>query len=146
MAIERVENLTEPGADLQDGDEIKVYHTSGATEIKQYHAPGSSYTLDVLVNGNPGEAIVAPGDTVTIDVTALKDGSKTTDFDGAIHRVPILDVDGSKAALIKVTIQDGTASATFTPGEAGIYTVDTAKIYPAVTQASIPNQPVVIAE
>ena len=108
--------------------------------------PGPQFTLDVLVNGNSGEAIVSPGDTVTIDVTALKDGSTTTEFDGNTHRVPIFDVDGSKAALIKVTIQNGTASATFMPSEAGIYTVETSKIHPNVTQARIPNAPVVIAE
>lgn len=105
-----------------------------------------NYSLDVLVNGSPGEVIVAPAETVTIDMTALKDGTKTTDFDGNTHRVPIFDVDGSKAAIIRVTLQNGAASATFAPGEIGIYTVDTTKIHPAVTKASIPNTPVVIAE
>ena len=104
------------------------------------------YTLDVLVGGNASELIVSPGTSVTIDVTALKDGSQTTDFDGNTHRVPVLNIDGNMAALLTVKIQNGTASATFTPSNAGIFTVDTKKVYPAVSKAKIPNKPLVVAE
>lgn len=122
-------------------------YDSGTGEFSPPPAPdtGPNYVIEALVDGAQ-EVTVTAGTEVSIGITARKDGSTTTDFDGNTHYVPVVDVDGSKAALLKLTIQDGTASAKFTPSTPGIYTANTGKVYPAITVATIPNAPVVIAE
>lgn len=103
------------------------------------------YKIEAFADGET-ETVVSPGMDVTITIEAKKDGDKTTDFDGNVYRVPVIDVDGSKVAIIKLTIDNGIASDSFTPTGPGIYTVATDKTYPAVTERGILNAPVVIAE
>jgi hypothetical protein len=40
-----IENLTNPGVGPVDGDRIKITHTSGAIEIKEYHAPAPAPSI-----------------------------------------------------------------------------------------------------
>lgn len=106
---------------------------------------GAKYSVEALADGEAKEVVVAPGDSVTVEIEILKDGETTTEFDDAVHRVPVLDVDGSKAEVLKLEIKDGKASATFKPPEEGLYTVDTSKVYPSFS-IPVPNKPVVVAE
>jgi hypothetical protein len=76
MAVQSVENLTNPGSEPQDGDRIKVTHTSGATEIKQYNTPRPPSPTAIGLRDFTNLLRDAAGLTKA-DVLAIKQSSNT---------------------------------------------------------------------
>lgn len=101
--------------------------------------PPSAPVLTVTLDATE----VTPGTTVTGTVEVRQDGT-LVNISGTYH-VPVFDVDGRKATMLRVTVSGGQGTKAFSLSDEGIYTLRTDLIRPKPTAQMAESPELVVA-
>lgn len=132
--MRKIENITNPGQPLKEGDWAIFPVGKNGFEKKQYHepvAPEPKYSLDISTSV---EKIRANGtDNLTVTLEILKDGNATTDFDGQDHYILFTKVDGTQhGGLLTIGFMNGVCTFMFSTDVSSVYTLSTENIFPRI--------------